>query len=196
MELVFRHADGVAGALPAKPPADRPRWRASEGRGFRAGRSWRGDEVHAAQAEERCGGEEVAVVGIDLGEAVFRRAGEVQGVGSTEEGGGGRRGHDAVEPGQDRVGEWEPAKGATGAIAAKLIELGAVLLGIEVAFAQAAVERADDLGLGVPAGSDLALRGQLSHRFASRVIQIQPDEIAGVEIEHFSARRGRRRSAR
>ena len=45
------------------------------------------------------------------------------------------------------------------------------------------MERAEDFGLGVPAGSNLALRGQLSHQFASRVIQIQPDEIAGVEIE-------------
>ena len=118
---------------------------------FRANRSWRGDEVHPAQAEERCGGEEVAVVGIDLGEAVFRGAGEVEGVGGAEEGGCGSGGHDAVEPGQDRVGEWEPAKGAAGAIAAKLIELRPVLPGIEAAFAQAAVERAEDFGLGMPA---------------------------------------------
>ena len=38
-------------------------------------------------------------MGIDFSEAIFRRAGEMQGIGGTEEGGGGSRGQDAVEPG-------------------------------------------------------------------------------------------------
>ncbi len=106
-----------------------------------------------------------------------RGAGEVESVGGTEEGGRGSRSHDAVEPGQDRVGEWEPVTGPAGVIAANLIELRPVLLGIEAAFAQTAMEGTEDFGPGVPAGSDFALRRQLD-QFATRVIQIQPDEIA------------------
>lgn len=48
--------------------------------------SWRirADHVDAAQTEERSGGEEVAVVRVDLSIAVLRRAGEVQGVGGPQ----------------------------------------------------------------------------------------------------------------
>ena len=49
------------------------------------------DHIHSAQAEERGGCEEVAIVGMDFGEAVLGGGREVEGVGGAEVGGGGGR---------------------------------------------------------------------------------------------------------
>ena len=78
------------------------------------------DNIHTAQAEERGGGEQVAVVGMDFCEAVLGGGGEVEGVGGAEVGGSGGGGEDGFDPVNDCVGEWQEPDGAGGAIGAEL----------------------------------------------------------------------------
>ncbi len=81
----------------------------SEGRTVtRALGCFRPDHVDAAQAEERGGGEEVSVVGVDLAVSVLSRAGEVQGVGSPQKNGSRSVLIKSFHPLLDRIGQGQP----------------------------------------------------------------------------------------
>lgn len=78
------------------------------------------DDGHAPQSEKRRGREKVAVVGINFGEALLRGAGEVEGIGGAEIGGGGSREIDRLHAGDLGLGDGQPAQRPGGSVGVEL----------------------------------------------------------------------------
>ena len=78
------------------------------------------NDVDALQPEERGCGEEVAVIGIDLSEAVFGGTGEVEGVRSAEVGGLGHGRETRDHAVQKGVAQAQPVNAARGEVRLKL----------------------------------------------------------------------------
>ena len=78
------------------------------------------NNIHPAQPEERGGGEEMPVIGVNFGEAMLCSGGQVQGVGGAEissRWGGGEGLGDTVH---DGVGQWQEADGTCGTVSVEL----------------------------------------------------------------------------
>ncbi len=87
----------------------------------------------------------------------------------------------AVQSRKCRIFERKPPERARGVVLAKLRNLHAVLLFTEPTFAQATMQCAENFRLCVPARNNIVLLRQLSHFLKPLIVQIQADEIAGIE---------------
>ena len=108
------------------------------------------NKIDAFQAEIWCGSEEVAVIGIDFLETMFRRASKVEGVGGTEE---GRRWcglESFLQTGLDFIGERTPQKMRRMLFLFELVQSEQISLCGKSAFAVSAMECGDGFCLSMP----------------------------------------------
>lgn len=165
-------------------------------RGLRAIAARLCNHIHPTQSEQRCGSEEVAVVGVDFGETMFRSASEMQGVRGADVGGGGSGGEDILETFHHLLGQRQKVDEELLAIILELLrKTGQVFLRIRP-FAAFAQENRGDFGTPVPSDGNrlVGLSEKSFDRFVTRFHGIDPEQISAVKVEHLRGRTGLRKS--
>jgi hypothetical protein len=108
----------------------------------------------------------------------------MEGVGGTKERVGRQAPVESAHARKQSRCEWLPVKGAFRAIGFKLIHQRAEGILLEPALAPGAVQRRGEFGLCVSGGSHRVLGAQLAHGLEPVIIQIKPDQITGIAVNH------------
>ena len=119
--------------------------------------------------------------------AVFRRAGELEGVGGAEEDGCGQIGEGGFNTAERGIRERQPTDAGGGAVLQKLLQQFAKPEDINLSFAKDPVKGRDCLGAAMHGGSDVIGGCQGAHGLPSGVFDVEADEVAGVEVDHSVA---------
>ena len=143
------------------------------------------------------GGQEVAIVGIDILETMLNRAGQMQGVGGTEKDLTTGFPVKLLQSMRQGIRKRNPVEQAVLRVVHKLPQSGLVAVLLESPLPKGTMQGRDDFRLRVPrTGQGNAGTSQSTHLLKPPIPEVKPNQIRGVEVKWISRHRGPQKSNR